>query len=199
MNKMTKDLTGERHGKLVVESRLPNKDNRRVWRCRCDCGETRDMSTVAWRNEGYESCLHCAGDVPGAPLAVRLRRYVVRPNGCWEWTGRRIPGGYGGLIEAGKPVLAHRMMFFQRHPDADKSLCVLHRCDNPPCINPDHLFLGTRLDNMNDMVSKGRDRFWGNAASPPRRLPIPPYYGPPGCEFVVLRIDGIGRALRGTA
>lgn len=82
---------------------------------------------------------------------------VLIKNGCWEWP-RLSNTGYGGLRVNGKFILAHRfawMLTFGPIPDG-KLVC--HHCDNPPCCNPEHLFLGTKLDNYKDMESKGRDR-----------------------------------------
>jgi len=62
------------------------------------------------------------------------------------------------LTVAGVETRAHRAMFFYVNPEANRELFVLHRCDNPQCVNPEHLFLGTQKENMQDMHSKGRFR-----------------------------------------
>lgn len=99
------------------------------------------------------------------PIEFRFWENVEKKDsGCWEWTGDTCKG-YGKLfVEAervnGKyqqrSMLAHRFSYELEYGPFDQSLCVLHRCDNPPCIRPDHLFLGTRTDNYNDMKAKGR-------------------------------------------
>lgn len=74
---------------------------------------------------------------------------------CWPWKGRKIKG-YGYLTLDGKGFYAHRvswLLFFGEDPG---NKCVLHKCDNPPCVNPNHLFAGTHKDNMRDMFKKGR-------------------------------------------
>ena len=89
-------------------------------------------------------------------FAQKLAR---RENGCWEWTGARDTerGGYGHLRVEGRTVRAHRWAWFLAH-DKHPEGFVLHSCDNPPCCNPAHLFVGTAADNSRDMVSKGRCR-----------------------------------------
>lgn len=87
--------------------------------------------------------------------------YVDKAGDCWVWTGTRDANGYGRVsavrygFSAG-PKLAHRIAWFLTHGSLDPNACVLHRCDNPPCVRPEHLFLGTKADNTADMIAKGR-------------------------------------------
>lgn len=89
----------------------------------------------------------------------RFMLYVQKsdnPNGCWEWTGSKLPNGYGGFEIKHKKYLSHRVsyaLFINMIPDG---LEVLHKCDNKSCVNPSHLFLGTQKDNMQDMKNKNR-------------------------------------------
>lgn len=76
----------------------------------------------------------------------------TRTDGCWVWSGRTNRQHYGTLGER----LAHRISYEFYVGPIPEGLCVLHRCDNPPCVNPKHLFLGTRADNAEDRDRKGR-------------------------------------------
>ena len=85
-------------------------------------------------------------------------RVIVTETGCAEWTGYRDGDGYGIVRVGGKNKRAHRVSYTLSMGPIPDGFHVLHRCDNPPCINPDHLFLGTNYDNVKDKISKGRDR-----------------------------------------
>lgn len=96
-------------------------------------------------------------------LAERLARHSIpEPNsGCWLWFGARDTRGYGQLRIAEKTRYAtHVSMHVAGRPLAPGEQ-ALHRCDNPACINPDHLFAGRPRDNVQDMIAKGRHNFRG--------------------------------------
>ncbi|KKM07435.1 hypothetical protein LCGC14_1733920 [marine sediment metagenome] len=94
------------------------------------------------------------------PLIERLlSRLEPGSNGCMEWQGYRDKGGYGRIGHdgyRGEKLLTHRVAWEEAYGLIPEGLCVLHHCDNPPCCNSEHLFLGTRGDNMDDMNAKGR-------------------------------------------
>lgn len=78
------------------------------------------------------------------------------PDACWPWTKTRNMGGYGQFSVRHRHVLAHRMSFLLSGGVIPSDLFVLHRCDNPPCCNPKHLFIGTNADNVLDRDNKNR-------------------------------------------
>lgn len=93
-------------------------------------------------------------------------------NGCWVWTRSRHIRGYGETCYKKRLTRVHRLaaqLWLGFKPA--KGLCVLHRCDNPPCFNPDHLFVGSHSDNMKDAEAKGR-----NQNKPSVFRPGHPYY-----------------------
>lgn len=79
------------------------------------------------------------------------------PDGCWIWTAARTEHEYGVFApDWRRTKKAHRVSWERFIGPIPNGLWVLHRCDNPPCVNPSHLFLGTRADNIQDMMQKGR-------------------------------------------
>lgn len=78
------------------------------------------------------------------------------PSGCWLWNRYRNLDGYGRTRVAGHTVLAHRWSWELHHGPIPDGLCVLHRCDVPACVNPEHLWLGTQQENVADRDRKGR-------------------------------------------
>jgi hypothetical protein len=90
--------------------------------------------------------------------ASKLERHSIPEpmSGCWLWTADVDRKGYGRVTENGRLVGAHRLSYRTYVGPIPADICVCHRCDTPSCINPDHLWLGTRSDNTRDMYAKGR-------------------------------------------
>src|SRR5438128_94028 len=78
------------------------------------------------------------------------------PKDCWEWVAARDGKGYGNFAVRGKNFVASRLAYILTYGDISTDLYVCHRCDNPPCCNPSHLFLGTPSANQYDAAQKGR-------------------------------------------
>jgi hypothetical protein len=89
---------------------------------------------------------------------LRFSRYVRKSKtGCHIWVGSKSQYGYGKFYFEGKDVRAHRVSWILTKGKIAENCLVLHKCDNPSCVNPNHLFLGTQKDNMQDMINKGRN------------------------------------------
>jgi hypothetical protein len=80
----------------------------------------------------------------------------AKPSECWEWNSAKDEKGYGLFWLEGQSRRAHPLAYMDKNGDIPEGMQVLHSCDNPPCCNPRHLFLGTNDDNVGDKVRKGR-------------------------------------------
>ncbi len=114
----------------------------------------------------YRQCLYCGNSVPRQSRvqfctdSCRFWHKVDMrgPTECWLWLGTKPAFGHGQFVCQGSVVYAHRFaweQYYGRIPD-DDNVCILHKCDVPACVNPAHLFMGTREDNVADMRRKGR-------------------------------------------
>lgn len=111
--------------------------------------------------ESFRPCCDCPivkSKKPVQPLAERFWKHVDKSGDCWVWTGSRQDYGHGILtLHRGHTMQAHRVAWMLHHgvrvPDGKH---ILHKCDNPPCVNPSHLYCGTHDDNMRDKAVRGR-------------------------------------------
>lgn len=91
------------------------------------------------------------------PMALRFWQRVERGPNCWLWSGGTNERGYGKISDDNRrPAYAHRISWEMTNGPIPEGLYVCHHCDNPRCVNPSHLFLGTQKDNLRDMSTKGR-------------------------------------------
>jgi hypothetical protein len=94
-----------------------------------------------------------------APVEKRFWRFVNKTDNCWIWTGKGTKKGYGQIASGGKDgvsILAHRLSYEIHKGPIPDGLVVMHSCDNPSCVNPDHLSAGTQSENIKDSIRKGR-------------------------------------------
>lgn len=96
----------------------------------------------------------------GQPQSIEERFWskVEKTEACWNWVGATSRRGYGAMNIDNRTLQTHRVVYELTYGTIPAGLCVCHHCDNPRCVRPDHLFLGTHADNMHDMVRKGRQR-----------------------------------------
>ena len=124
--------------------------------CMCGCGQPTAIA------KGTDSR---RGNVQGEPQKY-IFGHAARKSpteyasdettGCWLWQRALNNLGYGRASRDGKPIYAHRLFWERTHGPLLEGQCVLHKCDTPACVNPEHLFVGSMLDNSRDMVAKGR-------------------------------------------
>ena len=100
-----------------------------------------------------------AFDLVGLTPIERLMAQIKIDGECWNWTGYVNPKGYGSFRLGRKRFYSSKAAYILFRGEVPSGLFVCHKCDNPRCCNPDHLFLGTNAENVKDMVTKKRHRF----------------------------------------
>lgn len=160
---------GFRHGKLVTIKQV-EKGNRRLkkhgkWLCVCDCGNETIVLDSCLYGRGTQSCgcidyknkkIYHLENYKELMKEKIKERTVKNENGCWIWTASKSKQGYGHISYNQKVHLAHRVSWILYRHEIGSDIKVCHFCDQPSCVNPEHLFLGTQKDNMSDAKKKGR-------------------------------------------
>lgn len=171
-----KDITGQKFGQLTALSPAGRgrTTRRQVWRCLCDCGQETFVEGVLLRNGHRVSCgcrhgqprrgdpglmtppdCNCGCGFPKGDPACFWSKVAHDPDGCWLWTAFCDANGYGKCNRNGEQ-LAHRVAYKLIHKVIPDGLDILHRCDNPTCVRPAHLYAGTHQQNMRDRDVRGR-------------------------------------------
>lgn len=160
------NLTEMHHkGRWLRDKQNPSNTYQKVSRICLNCGSTFIRTISIYSEEKEPLCnktCRAAWDKQYASERFWIKVDRSDPNGCWNWQGYLYKNGYGcaGGMNIGKirDRLAHRIAWRLVHGDIPEGMHILHACDNPPCVNPAHLSLGTRSDNMLDASQKGRTR-----------------------------------------
>lgn len=177
MGKPALELTGKKFGRFTAIERVEkpegSKQTSSYWLFECECGEkrVRKGSEVA-RVGGSCGCLKSEVNSKamksmqlerhGTILDRFLNRFKKSHTGCWVWEAHSDKDGYGILPANGPAIRAHRFSFEHYVEPIKHGNVVCHTCDNPSCVNPDHLFQGSIKDNCRDMLLKSRDKMIGS-------------------------------------
>lgn len=147
---------------MAAPNNKPRRPNRTLFQYTCEQCESEFYRRRLPEGKGRFCSNLCARTNRNSPIDQRFWRRVnqngpiVRPElgPCWVWNAGTTVFGYGIISR----TLTHRFSWKLHNGTIPANTCVLHRCDNPPCIRPEHLFLGTKKSNAIDMAQKGRQR-----------------------------------------
>jgi hypothetical protein len=133
--------------------------------CHCGCGQLTPIAQRAYSNKGIvkgEPLRYLSGHKLRIPASERFWAKIQKTDSCWLWTGGCTGSGYGVIEIPGhgrRSIAVHRLSWEIHNGPIPEGMVILHLCDVRNCVRPDHLCLGTQADNVNDCVSKGRNRY----------------------------------------
>lgn len=127
-------------------------------RATCGCGSVfKACDAVIKRGGGRHCSKRCAMIARGkSSFEDRFWPKVAKSDGCWKWLGAKDHSGYGLIRSVGGPMVRAHRASWELHFQSPGDACVLHKCDTPECVRPDHLFVGSNKENTDDKVRKGR-------------------------------------------
>lgn len=148
---------GDKHGMLIVIGKEKNIGDCTGWKVKCDCGVEKILSSKNFLRAKSCGCIKSKVSKKNCEdRTISFWDRMKKVGDCLEWSGSRDKDGYGTLRRGKIDHKAHRVAYELKNGQIPKGMCVCHTCDNPPCCNPDHLFLGTIKENNRDRTSKGR-------------------------------------------
>ena len=153
-----------RYGKLTTIKKVSKGQKKPKisarWLCKCDCGGEKIVNESSLYGGHTISCgcfHHLKDSDYNEKTKLRIKENIkIDKNGCWIWQGSKHRQGYGNIAYRNKPMLAHRISWIIFKGEIPSSIYVCHTCDVTSCCNPDHLFLGTQKENMDDAHDKGK-------------------------------------------
>jgi hypothetical protein len=176
------DLTGKKIGRLTIIHRVPNKGKRRTsWLASCECGKNTIVASDDLKIGDSRSCgclrvdrlkgkkiepffretnpnrkynKNCSQEEKYKIKVKEFWEKVEKIDDCWIWKGSFIKKY--GCFTYGKIRLAHRFSYFIHNGELSEKMLICHKCDNPKCVNPDHLYQGTHKNNSDDKFARGR-------------------------------------------
>ncbi len=177
MSKPLRDLTGQKFGSWTVTSRAEKPFNTTqtgaYWNCECECGSKAVKRGASIVHRGG-SCGCKKSEIAAKNMRkMQLERHgtiddrfmsrfiIDAKTGCWDWISHKDKDGYGLLPVNGPAIRAHRFSYEKYNGKIPDGMIICHKCDNPSCVNPLHLFAGTVKDNCDDMIAKERDAIIG--------------------------------------